>query len=132
MKRPLSFRAVNAEEVFRQLKDRAGALIAETGAGLYESAANATPVRSGRARANWRCSIGNPVYESDENTQFDSSRARSAFQGAKAGDILYLTNSVPYIERLENGYSLQAPSGIKDQAVSACRTNFESGRYLHD
>ena len=51
MKRTLSFRAVNAEEVFRQLKDRAGALIAETGAGLYESAANATPVRSGRARA---------------------------------------------------------------------------------
>ena len=132
MKHTLSFRAVNAEEVFRQLRDRAGALIAETGAGLYESAANATPVRSGRARANWRCSIGSPAYESDENTQFDSSRARSAFQGAKAGEILYLTNSVPYIERLENGYSLQAPSGIKDQAVSACRTNFESGRYLHD
>lgn len=130
MKHTFSLRVRNADEVFRKLDERAAKLIAETGAGLYQTAADATPVRSGRARANWRCSVGRAEYLSDENTNFDSGRGQAAFQSVSAGDVLYVTNSVPYIERLENGSSLQAPAGISGRALSVCRVNFESGEYL--
>ena len=98
--------------------------------GLYQCAADATPVRSGRARANWRCSIGAPQYTSDETTGLDANRAQEAFRDSAAGDVLYVTNSVPYIGRLEAGSSVQAPSGIAGNAVAACTANIESGAYL--
>ena len=50
MKLRFSLRPGNTDAVFRKLEERASALIAETGKGLYRLAADATPVRSGRAR----------------------------------------------------------------------------------
>jgi hypothetical protein len=40
------------------------------------------------------------------------SRATAASAGFKAGDTIYLTNNLPYIRRLEEGYSQQAPAGM--------------------
>ncbi len=37
--------------------------------------------------------------------------AKTAAQ-AKAGDVIYLANSLPYIRRLEYGWSKQAPAGM--------------------
>ena len=132
MKLRFSLRPGNTDAVFRKLEERASALIAETGKGLYRRAADATPVRSGRARANWRCSVGSPDCSSDDCTVFDSGRAQAAFSGIVPGDTLYITNSVPYIGRLEEGWSVQAPAGIADRALSVCSSNFESGVYCHD
>ena len=53
-----------------------------------------------------------------------------AFSGVVPGDTLYITNSVPYIGRLEEGWSVQAPAGIAGRALSVCSSNFESGVYL--
>lgn len=130
MKISFSLRPKNVDEVLQKLEQRAAKLIAETGCGLYQSAADATPVRSGRARANWRCSVGSAQFSADESTRFDSGRAQAAFGDVSPGDILYVTNSVPYIERLERGYSVQAPAGIAGNAISICAANFESGVYL--
>lgn len=130
MKFRFFLRPGNTDAVFRKLEERASALIAETGKGLYRLAADATPVRSGRARANWRCSVGSPDCSSDDCTVFDSGRAQAAFSAVKAGDTLCITNSVPYIGRLEEGWSVQAPAGIAGRALSVCSSNFESGVYL--
>ena len=81
MKLRFSLRPGNTDAVFRKLEERASALIAETGKGLYRFAADATPVRSGRARANWRCSVGSPDCSSDDCIVFDSGRAPAAFSG---------------------------------------------------
>lgn len=52
-----------------------------------------TPIRSGQARRGW------------QQRQF----ARQQI----------VENQVPYIERLENGYSKQAPNGFVKQAITA-------------
>lgn len=75
-----------------------------------------TPVRSGRARGNWQCAINNiPVGEIetvDTNGATTLEAVADAIKDAKAGDVIYLVNNVPYILKLENGSSKQAPAGM--------------------
>lgn len=54
--------------------------------------------------------------EIKKRTPIDTGRARRGWQqrGAKT-----LRNDVPYIERLEGGYSRQAPRGFTKQAIRA-------------
>ncbi len=126
MKISFTLKPQNREEVFTQLKQRASKLISATGCGLYQSAADATPVRTGHASASWSCSVGNPLFQSSEN----SAAPESVFADIQPGAVIYITNSVPYIGFLENGWSVQAPAGISGTAISVCAANFESGVYL--
>lgn len=75
-----------------------------------------TPVKSGRARANWQIAIGsvpNGVLQlEDKSGSATISAADAAAAGLKAGDVIYLANNLPYIQRLEDGYSGQAPAGM--------------------
>lgn len=75
-----------------------------------------TPVKSGRARGNWQCAIGeipDDVLELDDKTGTATiSRATAESQNFKAGEVIYLVNNVPYINKLENGSSKQAPAGM--------------------
>jgi len=50
-----------------------------------------TPIRSGRARSNWKLSGKDTTYRA--------------------------TNNTPYIQRLDKGYSKQSPEGIKRPAL---------------
>lgn len=75
-----------------------------------------TPVKSGRARGNWQVAIGkvpNGTLElTDKTGQATISNATATTAGLKAGDVIYLVNNLPYIQRLEDGYSGQAPAGM--------------------
>jgi hypothetical protein len=75
-----------------------------------------TPVDTGRARANWFTSIGSPSINVTESTDPSGSStiANSLTAISKAtGDILWITNNLPYIYRLEfEGWSGQAPAGM--------------------
>lgn len=75
-----------------------------------------TPVDTGRARANWQVSIGalpNGTLQLEDKTgQATISAATARTAGVEAGDVIYLSNNLPYAERLEDGYSLQAPAGM--------------------
>lgn len=52
-------------------------------------------------------------------TPIDSGRARRGWQQRQSGSQAVVENRVPYIERLEKGYSKQAPKGFVNQAISA-------------
>jgi hypothetical protein len=78
-----------------------------------------TPVKSGLARGNWNLSIGTP----DPTRRRPSPTGKAAIERAKqvlgtnrtgvgAVRIVYIVNSLPYINRLENGWSQQAPKGM--------------------
>lgn len=75
-----------------------------------------TPVESGAARGNWRAGIGG--YSTAETGQLDKGGAATveniahAVAGAKAGQVVYLTNTLPYILSLEHGHSDRAPNGM--------------------
>jgi hypothetical protein len=76
-----------------------------------------TPVDTGRARGNWNVSVG----EADGSTN-DAAKdktgvktimsARGALRGAVYGDDVWIANGLPYIGRLEKGWSKQAPGGM--------------------
>lgn len=81
-----------------------------------------TPVDTGRARGNWFATIDTP---SDQVTDSQSKsgirpigKARTTADKSKLGQSFYLTNNLPYIERLENGYSGQAPEGMVERTVN--------------
>lgn len=107
--------AVYKKKVEGSLTDtlRTVALDAFAGIGL------ATPVRSGLARANWNISVNTVDKTTTENTSQPDyiGEAQAATAGLKVTDTVYLTNNLPYIKRLNNGYSKQAPASFVEKAV---------------
>lgn len=56
-------------------------------------------------------------------TPIDQGRARAGWQQRQSGTNISVENQVPYIERLERGYSRQAPRGFVNQAITATIAN---------
>ncbi len=80
---------------------------------LFSSVVRKSPVDTGRFRANWNVSYGAPDANTTESTQ--AARALAAAQKAltlPTGGKVYLTNGLPYAQRLEYGWSQQAPAGM--------------------
>lgn len=79
-----------------------------------------TPVKSGRARGNWQCSTGSE--KTDELDTSDQNRAipeiSNVVMRSELKDVIFLSNNVPYIGRLNDGYSKQAPSGFIEKAIA--------------
>lgn len=75
-----------------------------------------TPVDKGIARNNWNVSRGSI----DRGTREEASKqGQDALNDGvamvariKGGDLIYVTNSLPYIPELEGGSSQQAPNGM--------------------
>jgi hypothetical protein len=79
---------------------------------LFRSVIMDTPVDTGRARGNWQATVGAPAGGTlDSATATDALASVQANLG-KLSDVSWLTNNLPYIARLEDGYSKQAPAGM--------------------
>jgi hypothetical protein len=78
-----------------------------------------TPVKEGRARGNWQVSI-DQIAEEIDTEALDVSGASTLATGAAVlatltdciGHVIYISNNVPYILKLEHGSSGQAPVGM--------------------
>lgn len=84
----------------------------------------ATPVDTGRARANWRVSIGTPLLSATDDTdpsgQAAIDQGRRVIDGFPGGETqIYIANNLPYIGRLNEGYSSQAPANFVELSVDA-------------
>jgi hypothetical protein len=76
-----------------------------------------TPADTGRARGNWQASIGRGATGEVSVVNKRAGEAKAILNvnqkaSVAVGDLYYLTNNVPYIERLEYGWSKQAPGGM--------------------
>lgn len=75
-----------------------------------------SPVDTGRFRGNWQLAIGSVpdgTLELDDKTGTATiAKGAATSLGMKAGDIIYFANNLPYAQRLEGGYSQQAPAGM--------------------
>ena len=85
----------------------------------FESVVQKTPVLTGCARGNWRVSFGPELPRGFDLTVRDAGGGRTVSlassmitASARVGTRVNITNSVPYIIRLERGYSRQAPQGM--------------------
>lgn len=70
----------------------------------------------GRFRGNWQMSIGAPAAGVLDLIDKDGRATQAAHAGivgaAKAGQVFYLMNNLPYANRIEKGWSRQAPVGL--------------------
>ena len=76
-----------------------------------------TPADTGRARGNWQASVGRGATGDVSVGSVRSGEAKAIADvdqtvSVAVGDLYYLTNNLPYIERLEYGWSKQAPGGM--------------------
>jgi len=81
-----------------------------------------SPVKSGRFRANWGCSIGSPhtvVYDTtDKDGNATIAKIMMILPKWDGTDKIILCNNLPYSIVLENGHSKQAPAGMVRLTIS--------------
>lgn len=90
----------------------------------------ATPVDTGRARSNWQVELnstpsnvrdayvpGTEQSTSGANASQAIEQGKTVIGGYKTGDVIHITNNLPYIGKLNEGYSAQAGSHFVEKAV---------------
>lgn len=104
-----------------QTEAKVDLMVRKIGLELFSRVIMRTPVDEGRARANWQVAINSiPSGTLDLNDKEGSATinaADAAMAGLRAGDTIYLANNLPYIQKLEDGSSKQAPAGMVGLAV---------------
>lgn len=78
------------------------------------AAAEEAGYTGGRSRANWNFSVNIADMSTKDDTAFngDSLQLAQDIQAADPLQTFVITNSLPYIQRLEQGHSQQAPEGM--------------------
>jgi len=92
---------------------------------LFSGAVQKTPVDTGRARASWRAQEGEideSVAPETEARQPPPQLPRLRISGE---DIVFVSNSLPYAEPLENGHSRQAPQGMLGLTIAEVEADVE-------
>lgn len=82
---------------------------------LFSGVIKATPVDTGRARGNWQTAPGSPAAGETERLDKSGGEAIAEVEAKTpqgAGQVTYLSNNLPYIMKLEEGSSKQAPEGM--------------------
>lgn len=89
-----------------------------------------TPVDTGRARYGYYCTVGKPSDAVPDAAPksgkiyypFPDIAIRISEMGKfSISDTLYITNNVPYIVKLNNGYSRQAPARFVERAAATAK-----------
>lgn len=84
----------------------------------------------GHFRANWQLNINaipiNEVDGIDKSGTRTISKAVSNIPAKAAGNVYYIVNNLPYAQRLEDGWSTQAPSGMVGLTILEFQNYIES------
>lgn len=91
--------ATGIEQDIANMRRELEALVKSVASDTYAFAKANTPVRSGNARKNWTETV-----------------SKSNFQ---------VQNNVPYIEKLDKGWSKKAPSGITMPTISQIKGKYK-------
>lgn len=117
----------------KRLEENADALVRKTALAVDAAVVIATPVDEGRARSNWQVNLDSPAdgvieaYEAGKEGSTGGANARKAldqgkeviqdYEGGRPGSAIHITNNLPYIKRLNDGWSAQAPAGFVEKGV---------------
>lgn len=77
----------------------------------------------GRARANWQVTIDAPALAPTDNIDANGAATKAAGEAVILGlkvpfRTIWLSNSVPYIEALNDGHSTQAPAAFFQATIA--------------
>jgi len=117
-----------------KVEEAADAAISKICLDLLKDIVLNTPVDSGRARANWQCSLNAPTsgeiaFSADTGSGITAPKVSAGSTYAidvggivaskASGNIFWISNNLPYIYRLEfEQWSKQAPSGMVRLAIN--------------
>lgn len=114
----------------RQVEEGVNEIVKKTAIVADREVVLSTPVDTGRARSNWLLSLGGPSTSEIEayakgkggssgaaNANAAMAQAQSAVRGRRPEQDVYISNNLPYIGRLNDGWSAQAPAGFVQAAV---------------
>ncbi|MDC4872599.1 HK97 gp10 family phage protein [Acinetobacter baumannii] len=103
-KKPTSF----SLDVAKAAEDHVKHIVMDT----VQSLVNLSPVDTGAYRASHIVSVGSGDYgiRGPETNPIQDAAIQAV--KIKLGNLVYIQNNQPYAERLENGWSDQAPQGI--------------------
>lgn len=84
-----------------------------------------TPVDTGRARGNWYVGVTRPVRSTNPNRRAQEAITQGATKIESAQSVefptIFISNNLPYIGRLNEGYSDQAPALFVETAFKAAQ-----------
>lgn len=104
------------EKIAKKLNQSIESTVRATVLELFGSIILDTPVLKGRAQGNWQTSINEPITSIVDRTGEAEAIAelKNVAGGSIAGKILWLSNNLPYIRRIEfDGHSsIKAPAGM--------------------
>jgi len=150
---PLRQLSSRLEKIGDEIEEGATRLTKEIVIGIVNRVAELTPVDTGQARSNWQVGLGAPVSgfrkpfspipsrwrrpypaggsRSERRNLLGVTSAATGVMGRyKAGDSVYITNNLPYIGRLNQGYSRQSPAGFIRVGISAgLRLGIKNARF---
>ncbi|MEX0906247.1 MAG: HK97 gp10 family phage protein [Balneolaceae bacterium] len=106
--------ALQIKDFGDKVNDRMDVVVKKTMLEIHMGVVMTTPVDTGRARANWNVGLNNvdASVSPPGNLQQVLNRASALISKIKAGDVIYISNNVEYIEALEDGHSKQHPNGM--------------------
>lgn len=93
-------------------------LVKKLGMEIYKRLTLKSPVKTGRFRANWGINFETPFVDIDETLRRKDWKWRNALNVSKinsfseANTQIWICNNMPYANRLEYGWSQQAPNGM--------------------
>ena len=117
----LSQFAARISDIGRQIETNSVQVMKEVALVVDQAVVSATPVDTGRAKTNWITELNQPSSRTtdiaDPTGGSAISQARATIARAGAGSVIHITNNLPYIQRLNDGYSAQASAGFVEQAI---------------
>jgi hypothetical protein len=75
----------------------------------------------GQARSNWFMNIGAAHSTSTDTSFANISAAETTAQSIQPDNEIHITNNLSYIERLNDGWSRQAPANFVQSAVQGAK-----------
>lgn len=105
----------------KKVIDKIGKVVRATALIAHGDLIEQTPVDTGRAKANWFLDIDRVDVKIVE-PEFDNvGEAASRSQKYTLDSTIFISNNLPYIRRLNEGHSQQAPAGYVDRTLTIAK-----------
>lgn len=122
--------ANSLEKKIKAIETAASKSAADMALTIVGDLAYKTPVDTSQALSDWQVTLGEPAagkigahFPGTKGSTRNASAAetinlaKAVLAKKKPGQPIYITNNQPYIRRLNDGYSQQAPAGFVERAV---------------
>lgn len=104
----------------RKVEENLEKTVRATALAVMTNIVSNTPVDTGRARNNWNADINTvdaSITEEVNPNTTGTEKITAALVSYKLSDTINISNNLPYIRRLNEGHSKQAPANFVEKAV---------------